>query len=201
MKLKRWEIALIAAVVIAVVAGTWLNAEARELSGKLVRLHVVANSDSEEDQALKLRVRDAVLKELAPKLEGVTDAKTAREIIAGELDNIERTAENLILAEGGSFSVSAELAVESFPTTEYETFALPAGRYTALRVRIGEGAGHNWWCVVFPGICGAAAQEDAASAAIGLEDDEISLVTRDGTEYEVRFRLLELWGRFLSLFD
>ena len=155
MKLKRWEIALIFACIAVFVCGFSVQREAVELSDKLVRLHVVANSDSEADQALKLRVRDAVLDFLRPRLEGVEDAETAREIIADSLPAIESAAREIIDGEEAPYAVAATLCREDFPTTEYDNFSLPAGEYLSLRVKIGAAAGHNWWCVVFPPICDA----------------------------------------------
>ncbi len=191
MKLKIWEKALAAAVLACVVLGLGAQGEARELSSKLIRLHVVASSDSEADQSEKLRVRDAVLEYLAPRLEGAGDAGEAEKIISSELEGIRAAA-----AEITDRSVTVSLARERFPTTEYDTFSLPAGVYNSLRVIIGEGKGHNWWCVVFPPVCGMPEIDPDAAATIGLTDGEVRLITRADTGYVVKFRVIE-WLEWL----
>ncbi len=193
MKLKRWEIALIVFVSAVFMCGFGIRREAGDLSEKLVRLHVVANSDSEEDQALKLRVRDAVLACLRPRLQTASDAAEAREIIADSLPDIKSAAEAETERSGGQ-QVAVTLCMETFPTREYDTFSLPAGEYLSLRVRLGEARGHNWWCVVFPPICDAGAIDDDTAAAIGLSGEETRLITHSGTGYVIKFRLMELLG-------
>lgn len=111
-----------------------------------MRLHVIAVSDDDTEQAVKLQVRDAVLAYLEPQLVGVTDVDTARLRIADELDGIARAAQTA----AGERPVRVSLGAEHYPTRDYGTFALPAGVYTSLRVTLGAGAGHNWWCVIFP---------------------------------------------------
>ena len=144
MKIKVWEAALIAAVIISLLAGSAACAQ-RELSEKLIRLHVVAASDSEYDQELKLKVRDAVLKTADGLLAGAEDAKEAEEMLSGGLPEIEMAADTAVKDNGYDYPVTAALGRESFPTREYETFSLPAGDYTSLRVTIGDGKGKNWW--------------------------------------------------------
>ena len=199
MKLKIWEISLMIALVIAVLGGILLARNQKELSDKLIRLHVVANSDSAEDQALKLQVRDAVLDELTQELTDITDRDEAAEIIEARLAEITAVSYEVVNAEGYDYPVAATLAVEAFPTREYETFSLPAGDYLSLRVTIGSGEGHNWWCVIFPPICTAAAVEDSFGDA-DLAEDEISLITEDSAGYVVKFQAMELLERFLALF-
>ncbi len=201
MKLKRWEIALIFACLSVFVCGFSVRREAGELSEKLVRLHVVANSDTDADQELKLRVRDAVLELLRGRLEGVSDAGEAREVIGNSLPDIESAARKVIESEGRAYSVAATLCREGFPTTEYENFALPAGEYLSLRVKIGAAAGHNWWCVVFPPICDAGEIDAETAAAIGLTDDEARLITADSPGYVVKFRVMEWLNSLLDFFD
>lgn len=200
MKLKTWEIALIVALSALLLTGATLQRTSDALSDKLVRLHVVANSDSEEDQALKLQVRDSVLRVLESRLDGVTDIGEAKQIIEASLPEIERAARETLSAQDSEYGVRVTLCEERFPTTDYDNFSLPAGTYTSLRVKIGKAAGHNWWCVVFPPVCAAASMEETAAAAVGLTEDQISLITRDSGGYVVKFRLLELWGKLKALF-
>ncbi len=200
MKRKFWETVLITALTVVLLTGASLERTAESLSGKLVRLHVVANSDTEEDQALKLQVRDRVLEVLTERLEGVTRREEAEQLIREALPEVTRAAEETLQKAGHPASVEATLCEERFPTTDYETFSLPAGEYTSLRVRIGEAAGHNWWCVVFPPVCSAPSIESGAAAVIGLTEDEIALIKQDGTDTVVRFRLLEIWEKVKELF-
>lgn len=199
MKLKKWEIALFIALAVTILTGTGLSKEQRTLSDKLIRLHVVANSDSEGDQALKLCVRDRILAELSEKLDGVQSRDEAAEMIKQSLPEIEATAAAEVRRQGYDYTVRAGLTQETFPTREYDTFSLPAGVYESLRVEIGAGTGRNWWCVVFPPICAETAMEDEAAMSM-LTHREIALITEDGTEYVVKFKILELLGRLKGWF-
>jgi stage II sporulation protein R len=192
MKLKKWELALIIALVITFVSGAALTKEQAALSDKLIRLHVIANSDSEEDQALKLHVRDKVLEAAAVILDGVTDRGEAIELIQKELDKIIAAAGEEIQARGYDYPVTAEIGLESYPTRDYKTFSLPAGEYVSLRVVIGEGAGKNWWCVIFPPLCLSAATELDEEALSTLTDEEVALITSDSPEYTVKFKAMEI---------
>jgi stage II sporulation protein R len=195
MKLKKWELAFIMALAVTFVCGAALSRDGRELSGKLVRLHVVGNSDSEEDQQLKLRVRDRVLDTLTPALENVTDSARAKDIIASRLPELERAATDEVRLSGYDYAVTASLRREDFPTREYDTFSLPAGVYDALRVEIGDASGRNWWCVVFPPLCAPESYRSDVSA-ITLSGEERSLITGDSDAYVVKFKALELLAQF-----
>lgn len=201
MKLKTWEIALIAALIITFICGISLNREEKALSGKLIRLHVVANSDSEEDQALKLRVRDNVLELVSDELSGVSDRDTAAKRINEITPLIRLCAENTAEKNGYPYKVSVMLENEVFPTTDYDTFSLPSGEYLSLRVVIGEGAGHNWWCVVFPPLCTSGVLDDDTAAVIGLSDSEISLITAENEGYRIKFRSMELLQEIKQLLN
>ncbi len=192
--LRAWELAALLALSAALCLGCWAQGRQEALSGQVVRLHVLAVSDEEEEQTLKLRVRDAVLGYLAPELEGAADASEARERIAARLPQIRAAAESA--AEGRAVSVT--LGEERYPLRRYEGFALPAGRYESLRVVLGEGAGHNWWCVVFPPLCLSAAQGEEVKSVMRGED--LALISEE-EGYELRFRLVELWGELTALLD
>ena len=191
MKLKKWELALIAALVFTFIMGAGLRKEQTDLSEKLIRLHVVANSDSDEDQALKLKVRDGILNDAAAILDGVTSREKAVRLVEENLDEILSGARDVVLENGYNYSVTASISVEKFPTRDYETFSLPAGEYTSLRVVIGSGCGHNWWCVIFPPLCVSAAT-DAEEVFSSLSDEEMRLITEDGPEYVFKFKSIEL---------
>ena len=185
--LRAWEIALLMALCLTLCAGLWAQKKQRELASQVVRLHVLAVDDTDEEQALKLRVRDAVLAYLEPELAGVTDREKARAIIAARLQPIAEAAASA--SEGRKVAVS--LGPESYPLRRYEGYVLPAGTYESLRVVLGEGEGHNWWCVVFPPLCLSAAGAERAQSV--MNSDDFALIT-ESEGYELRFRIVELWG-------
>jgi len=198
MKLKKWELALIIALGVTLLSGAGLLHKQTHLADRLIRLHVVANSDSDEDQELKLTVRDRVQAEIQPLLYGVSDRDHAAYIICTRIDAI--TTAVIDEVQGHDLSVNVSIGVESFPMRQYETFTLPAGRYKALRVELGESAGRNWWCVVFPPLCAESATR-ATAALETLPDNQILLITEDSAGHIVKFRTLELIERMRSLFD
>ena len=190
-RLRPWETALLAAVCVTLLTGVWAQGRQSALADKVVRLHVIAASDSAEDQRVKLEVRDALLAYLTPRLEAVSGAQDAAAVIAAASGELQRIAET---ASGGSARV--ELGRETYPTREYETFSLPAGVYTSLRITLGAGSGRNWWCVVYPPLCTAAACElEGVALEGGMTADDLSLMTGENAGYVLRFRSLELWER------
>lgn len=191
--LRKWETALLLSLCVALCLGTWASAASGRVSAQLVRLHVIAHSDAPEEQSVKLTVRDSVLEYLEPKLESAGSAVEAREIISKNLDGIKRAAENV--SEGRP--VSVELGEEYYPTRDYDGFSLPAGKYQSLRVTLGSGEGHNWWCVVFPPLCLTAAETEAAFEELG--DGTRAIISDDGGGVVFKFRLLELWGELMEL--
>lgn len=191
--LRKWEIALLLALCFTLLAGMWAGAASSRVSEGLVRLHVIAASDDATEQAIKLDVRDAVLSYLEPKLASAADIAGAEALIEANLDGIAAAAESA--AQGREVNVT--LGEEYYPTREYDTFSLPAGRYQSLRVTLGEGAGHNWWCVVFPPLCLTAAESEAAFEE--LDGETRAIISSDGGGVQFKFRLLELWGELMEL--
>lgn len=188
-RLYPFELALLLGLCLALLAGTWSAGAARRLSGGVLRLHVVGASDSAQDQAVKLAVRDAVLARATPLLEGVEDREEARAILEENLPALARAG-----AETAGVAVSAALAEDVwFPTKHYTGFSLPAGRYTALQITVGEGQGRNWWCVVFPPLCLGAVSE-TSDAMEALSPDQVALLTGENEGHVVKFKLLEWWG-------
>ena len=195
-RLKRWEVALLCGVLAAVLWGAWAGQEQAELAGQVIRLHVLANSDSQEDQALKLAVRDRVLERAQGLYPQGTTLEQARAILEENLDALAEAGQQVVDEAGQGYAVTARLEECWFPTKEYESFALPAGEYTALRVVIGAGEGQNWWCVAFPPLCLGAATEsvdDAAEAGLFTEG-QAGLMTRENGGYVLKFKSLELLG-------
>ena len=188
------EIALLIALAVFLASGAAALGSRDAIADKVVRLHVLANSDSEEDQALKLRVRDRVLERATELLEQTGDRREAADVLQSHLPELERIAAEEISDCGYEYDVTAEVANTMFPTKEYDGFTLPAGEYLALRIIIGEGNGHNWWCVVFPPLCTTAAADVPASAlAAGFDEEEVALVTEENEGYVLKFKAMEWW--------
>ena len=201
-RFKFFEIALLIGLAVFLTSGTLALRTQDELADKVVRLHVLANSDSEEDQALKLRVRDVVLERATAILEQSADRREAESRLRGQLLELERIAGEEITAEGYSYPVTVELENTDFPTKEYDGFTLPAGEYLALRVIIGEGKGQNWWCVVFPPLCTAASADVPASAlAAGFSEEEVRLITEEDQGYVLKFKVVEWWEALKEKWD
>ncbi|WP_298029838.1 stage II sporulation protein R [uncultured Dysosmobacter sp.] len=193
-RLKVMEIVLLIGLAVFLASGALALRAQDALADKVVRLHVLANSDSEEDQALKLRVRDTVLERATELLREVADREEAEVLLQGRLLELERLAGETVAANGYDYPVTVELADAEFPTKEYDGFTLPAGRYLSLRVLIGEAAGQNWWCVVFPPLCTAASADVPASAlAAGFSEEEIGLITEENEGYVLKFKAVEFW--------
>lgn len=150
---------LIAAFVTAVIYAVPINGET-EIYNKVVRLHVIANSDSEEDQALKLAVRDAILEKVSSATENCSSREEAEDVISSMLPEIVKQAEITLRDNGSDYHVSALIGKENYPTREYGDIRLPAGNYSSLRVMIGKAEGKNWWCVLFPPLCTGTAKPD-----------------------------------------
>ena len=194
--LRRWECALLVLAAALTLFCSWLGGYRECLSGKLLRLHVVAHSDSDADQALKLEVRDAVLDCAAGYLENVSDVRAAEQVLGVHLAELARAGQAVVREKGNDYAVRASLGTSHFPTKTYDGFALPAGDYRALRVTIGAGEGRNWWCVVFPALCVSAASEWQDTAVSGgLSDEDVRLMAEEDEGYVLRFKCLELWDK------
>ncbi len=168
------------------------------VSDRVLRLHVVAASDSEADQALKLKVRDAILAETGGVLDGIYNTQLAEETLASMMPKIESTVLQVLSENGVEDSVRVELCDMYFETRTYETVTLPAGEYRALRVTIGEGKGRNWWCVVFPPMClSSACEQDVADV---LTEEQTAIVT-NASRYEVRLKILEWYYELRNRFQ
>ena len=194
-KLRLWEAALLLAFGLALTAGVWASASESALAGQVLRLHVVANSDSEEDQALKLLVRDAVLSQAGELLEGASTRQEAEAALASHLEELAAAGAQVLSDAGCGDGVTASLCDQWFPTKAYDGFSLPAGQYRALRVDIGDAAGHNWWCVVFPPLClGSVTEESVETLAREvLDEDQVALITGQDGGYVLKFRIIEWW--------
>jgi len=194
VKVELVEIAVLVALAFTLLWGTWSLQSQDRLAGQLIRLHVIAHSDAPAVQQLKLQVRDAVLEEARQTLQQAGDRETAQETIRQTLSQLEKTAAEEIAAAGYDYPVSVRLEQTEFPHKDYESFSLPSGEYLALRVVIGEGAGENWWCVVYPPLCMTAATDmEETAITCGMDREQVELMKQKNTGYVVKFRSLELW--------
>ena len=165
----------------------------------VIRLHVIANSDSEEDQSLKLAVRDAILDLCAPRLTDCKSRADAQAVVEGLTDEIQAVAKETLRTLGCEDSVTVLIGEESYPEKRYESLCFPSGTYLSLRVCIGEAAGQNWWCVLFPPICMSAAtatKEEAEDAfiAVGFTPEQYRIITdTDEVTYKLKFKFLEFF--------
>lgn len=199
--IHRLELGALMVLAVFFALGTALERQQQDLSDRILRLHVVANSDAEDDQKLKLKVRDAVLREANVLLEGVDTRDQAMLVLCESLDRIEQAAQSTLSESGSPQKAAVTLERELFGTRYYDTFALPGGYYDTLRVTLGNGAGHNWWCVVYPQICTAAVSDQRTVAVMGgLTEDQALLLEGEEPEYEFRFRVLELFEDMLGWF-
>ena len=198
---NRLLIAIVLVCCLLLMIGTLPVHGEAEIYDTVVRLHVLANSDSEEDQALKLRVRDAVLTVTEPLLVDCRSQEEARTLLEVHMPDIQAAAEAVIAAEGRADSIALMLDTEEYPTRDYDGFCFPAGEYLSLRVCIGAAEGQNWWCGLFPPLCRGAASASSKEAedafvSVGLTPDQYKVITEtDKPVYKVRFRLLELFRR------
>jgi len=198
-------VALLAVVAIpaVIILNNYAGNVGNGLANNLIRLHVIANSDSPEDQELKRNVRDAVIDYIQTELKGVSDIEETRKLLAGRLDEIKSVAEQEILEHGRKDKVTAYIGNYPFPTKVYGDIKLPAGNYQALRVVIGEGEGANWWCVLFPPLCfidvthGAVPESAKEDLKAVLSEEEYSIITMAESENDIpikiKFKIVELF--------
>lgn len=202
-RLYRWEAALLMAFAILLTIGMWASVTQSALADEVLRLHVVANSDSDADQAVKLQVRDAILSAATPYLDGVQGQQQAQQALEPHLEELAQAGAQVLREAGMDYPITVSIQDVWFPTREYTDFALPAGTYRSLHVILGDGVGHNWWCVVYPPLCvGSVSEESVETSASGvLSEDQISLISGQDGEYVLRFKVLEWWDSLVQKFQ
>lgn len=197
-KFKAFELSLLIGFVVTIVFSiTGFASTCEEIRGDVLRLHVLANSDSEEDQQLKLKVRDALLEKGKSIFDGSVTKENAEEKIEKEKELLIETAKEVIEENGFDYDVEITVTDEFFTTRTYENITLPAGKYKAVRVLIGESSGQNWWCVMFPPLCIPTAQPDMN---LFFTEDEIRLV-ESNPKYEPRFKIIEIYENIKNHFN
>ncbi len=189
--MKKLEISILFGLIFTILVGglTTFAVDCGKIRQDVLRLHILANSDSEEDQTLKLKVRDRILEEMGDTFETPETLQAAKDSAAENLDKIRQIAQDEVHQNGYNYEVQAEIVNMYFTTRQYDTFTLPAGMYDAVRISIGEAKGHNWWCVLYPPLCLPAAQPENVLES-GLDEEEADLVTKN-PKYEIRFAVVE----------
>ena len=173
------------------------SAKCDTIRENVLRLHVLANSDSSEDQALKLKVRDGVLKVSEDVFKNCQSVEEAEAAAKENLPLFKSVAEKIVSDNGYGYAVNVELGDTWFETRDYDGFSLPAGNYEALRVQIGEAKGKNWWCVMFPSVCIPAATKDKKDFSKALSDSQSDIVTRP-QRYKARFKIVEIFQNIVK---
>lgn len=191
---RLWLSMFFALLFVLGVSMTAVEEECADIRTQVLRLHVLANSDSQQDQQLKLRVRDRLLEYSEEIFMNATDRQSAIEAATAHIDELERIALETVRAEGFGYGVEVSIGECFFDTRTYGEVTLPAGTYQALRVELGEAQGHNWWCVMFPPMCLPAAQGEAELAAV-LTDEQMEMCTGG---YEIKFKCVEVWEEFIA---
>lgn len=184
-------------------AFSYAKSTSSDIADSVFRLHVLANSDSSEDQALKYKVRDNLLDYMNSICSETTSKDEAISIASSHLDDFKKIAEDTILANGYNYTVQVQIGNFEFPTKTYGDISLPAGYYDALRVNIGEAKGQNWWCVMFPPLCfidvssGVVPDESKEVLKDSMDEEEFALVSEsdENSEISFKFKILELFGK------
>lgn len=200
MKIKALSKSIVCGFLVTIMLGLCgFSGRCDVIRSSVLRLHILANSDSESDQNLKLLVRDAIQNEAGYIFDGAENIEDATKIATEEKERFLKIARRVIAEQGYDYDVDLIVTQEYFETRTYEEVTLPAGTYTAVKIVIGEGAGKNWWCVLFPCMCLPAAQESSELSKV-LDDDEIS-VAQSNPKYEVRFKVVEWFQSIVSVFS
>lgn len=209
--MKKWGIAAAAAVCIMVLGiGSYAAPEVEHerlqqgIAEKIIRFHVIADSDSEEDQRVKLAVKEGVVAEIEPMLEGVSSVGEARERLSANLEAIEAKAQDILQQEGSTAKAEAMLTTCQFPVKRYGEFTFPAGEYEALRIVIGKGEGRNWWCVMYPRLCfvdslyTVVPENSKKELKAQLTDEEYEELLQGGGKVKIKCRLAEVVKELLK---
>lgn len=211
MKRRKIKLAVLVVGFISVIAimAVTINSEAAKINNvsknykeKLIRFHVLANSDTDEDQALKLKVRDEIIAYLQPKLKKSKNIEESEKIIRKEFNNLNKISRKVIIENGYDYGVSVNITYSDFPTKQYSNMVLPAGQYKALKVIIGKGEGKNWWCVMFPPLCFVDDEKSAIDKETDdklrsiLTEEEYKLITKESKnsaeKTKMKFKFVEI---------
>ncbi len=173
------------------------NADCEEIRQNVLRLHIIANSDSKADQSLKIEIRDEILKKSGNIFEGVTSLEDATLQTKNKIDDFSDIANRVIKENGFSYKAKAYLGKRYFETRKYEKFTLPAGVYDSLIIELGKGEGKNWWCVIFPEVCLPSASDIGLSKTVNEGSVDIA---ENADRYILRFKVVEIYEKIKNLF-
>ena len=165
--------------------------DAKAITDGVIRLHILADSDASDEQALKLKVRDGILAVYGAEMAEFSDIEEAKGYLEERLFEIEGLAQGIVCENGAAHTVSVDLCCEYYDTRAYDGFDLPAGEYTSLCVKIGSGEGKNWFCMVYPPLCTASSESDEALLAAGFSESQVRLLTENEGVYTIRFKVVE----------
>lgn len=184
-----------------VTAYSYATSISQGLGENIFRLHILANSDSEEDQTLKLKVRDTILEYMKTLTNDMSDKQAVIELSKKHLQDFKEIAEDVIRENGYDYSVNIEIGNFYFPTKYYGNISLPAGNYDALKIQIGEAKGQNWWCSLFPPLCfvsissGVVEEEGEEYLKENLSDEEFEIISSSSSDIEFKFKIVELMNK------
>lgn len=173
--------------------------ECKEISNEVFRLHILANSDAESDQELKLKVRDKVLEYTESLFENSHSKEEAENAVSDNLQEICNVALKEVRNNGYGYGVTAEITNMYFTTRYYDSYTLPSGMYDALRITIGSGEGHNWWCVMYPSVCISTEENQDKAAKEALNENQYNIVKNE--QYEYKFKIVEIFEKICSYFS
>ena len=201
IKLKPFlVITILLSIYIFICAISYVSAVSSDIANSVFRLHVIANSDSVEDQSLKLKVRDELLSYMNSLSENCNSKDEVMELAKEHINDFKEIASKVILDNGFDYGVDVQVGLNDFPTKYYGDIALPAGTYDALRVKIGDASGQNWWCVMFPPLCfvdvssGIVPDSSKEEMKEDLNDEEYDLINKsDSDEITFKFKLVEFF--------
>lgn len=199
IKRKNIELSILFGLIFAILLSfTKFDAACNDVRENVVRLHIIANSDSKADQELKLKIRDEILKINQNIFENTENYTDALILCAENLDVFEKTANRVIKENGFDYTAKASIGDTYFETREYDTFTLPAGTYKSLNVKLGDAEGKNWWCVVFPAVCIPAAADTDLSKSVSRDG---VYITSNPQKYVIKFKAVEIYEDIKSFFN
>ena len=202
IKIYKVEIAIFIGLIVSIICcfANLVN-QSEDISNHILRIHILANSDTEEDQNLKLQVRDEILNSFNFNYTEDGDLYEIEKQLNDERGNIENVAKDVIKKAGYNYNVESEIVNMYFDTREYDGFAMPAGKYDALRLKIGEAKGHNWWCVLVPSLCVPAANGEIDEKIEDVLNKQQQDLIETGCKTEVRFAIIEAYEYIKDLFS
>ena len=188
------------AILLLTALAVFPTASDMEIYGKVIRLHVIANSDSEYDQELTLKVRDGILSTVEELTRGCKTKDEAERVLRENSGEISDAAYRVLEENGSDLSVSIDIGQEKYPTREYGSVKLPAGKYCSVRIKLGEADGKNWWCVLFPPLClNSSTKQEEELLQVGFTPDQVGIITESSSpKYKVKFKILEILGSLFS---